>query len=499
MKIGKVIASGLICSMLIAGCGKSPEVVDNYPGVESNTTTEAKTEKKVSPVSEIKKSEDGNHISYNVTNERGAELFTVDADIVADYEKSYPVYDVSPWQMQQSQVGQLATVFFDKDTTSVLMPIEIADETYLTQRLAVLNERLESYNNSAEEAPKAITKEIDKINEVLNGPADRYMVACPAKPTWVDLTEYYEAKGSVGCEVKFCFVEGEIDGNLVRMDIIEHANNMTIRVYRQNESYDMPDLYNLIGDISYVPDAEDCALTKEEGARQAENLIERLSIGKITAIDTEAAYIYGTEPEVAGDYQMREPGFVTFFSIDNGGKSRPATSCTDFYSCNNSTTNCTLNADNILHADEFEEQTREYDSLYSASGDRYSGYDSTAVCIDEKGIVEIYFTNAVHKANLSVTKTTLLDFDSIDERARKFFATADKYDESFSYSVNAIDRIELGLCRTILENGKYFMVPGWYYLMKPSDGEVLPTPAVVINAIDGSIIDAKRGGIVIDM
>lgn len=479
-----------ISSSLI-GCG-GRKAIDNYPGMETASSTDDENSEADGSISELNYS-DGK-VFYMARGQHGENVIKVDAEIIGDPKDTYPVYDIKYWDAKEADLINITTYLIGGRSAELLLPIEIADEDYLVNRLELLKERQDKFMEKGKEVPKSVTKEIEAIQAQLSSPDlnSGVKLSKPDRVHAIDLHDYYEAEYGVDVDLKFCFAENETeDGDIVRLDFITYKGNTSMKYYTADYNYNDSNHYYLAESENLLPVNFD-RISASGAEEYSAGLLTRLGFGGFICTNTFPACDYGSFTDVYGEHSYEKPAYCSFFSAEVEGRHRPCNSATDFFSDNMTSTHPVINAENICTI--FSGGTEMY--VYgedSVPANDTSTYDSTCVCIGENDkIIEVYATNILDDVQVKTKQAKLLPFEDADACAQKYLTYIAAHDlEGYEKKVN---RIELGMCRTIGEKGNLFMVPAWYYLLSTSADNPLQEPLMAVNAIDGSIIDVQAGG-----
>ena len=481
----------IILCMAMIGCG-SPKEITNYPGMEGVEAAEGETGE--STVVNVNYSE--GKVSYIAKGSKGENVFSVNAQVVGDEKDTYPVYDIKYADMSQTNLINVSAFLVGGRQAEVLMPLEIADEDYLANRLAVLEKRRDKMIEKGKEAAHAVTAEIEAIQEEMDKGnfGSKFTVQKPDFIQFIDLHDYYEAEYGVDVNLQFSFVEAEgPDGLTRRFDVIKFNGNTSFHYYTVDYNYNSSNSYYLGLNESALPASFD-KLDASECEALGRSLIDFIGISGYECTKTFPACDYGdfTDGE---KHAYEKPAYCSFYTAEVNGKVRPCNSATDFYSNNMTETRPLISADNICTVFSGGTDVYTYDGYVIPAGDACM-YDSTCICIGEnEQLIEAFSTNMLGDVKIKTDKAKLLSFEDVDGCAQNYFAYLAAH-ENPGYEVT-VDRVELGMCRTIGENDSMFMVPAWYYLAKADDGNPLQEPVMAVNAIDGSIINVKGGGITV--
>lgn len=485
-----VVCSLVLCSLL-SGCGKR-KAINNYPGMEPVDIEEAANENKDGSVDEAKYS-DGK-VFYMARGQHGESVYRVDAEVAGDPADTYPVYDLKYWNMNTADLYSVSAFLIGARDAEYLLPIELADEDYLANRLDVLEKRRDQLLEKGKEVSHALTTEIDEIHEAMNDPnlANKFTLPSPRVPEFNDLHDFYEAKYGVDVDLQFMFAENvSPEGDVLRLDVIRYRGNTTLKLYTVDYNYDDSNNYYLGSSEKMLPvsfDNIDGKACEELGS----HLLEAMDIGGYICTKTLPACDFGRFTDVPGEHSYEKPAYCSFYSLGINGRTRPSTDATSFFSHNTTSSSPVVSAENITTIFAQGEDVYSYGEYTIPANDAIM-YDSICICIGENDkAIEIYVTNIIRDVVIKTEKAQLLPFVDADACAQKYLAYLAAH-ESPGYEVT-INRIELGMCRALGETGAWYMVPAWYYLEKTSEDNPLQKPIMAVNAIDGSIIDVQAGG-----
>lgn len=475
---GTAVILSLVMILGTCACGDNKEEVV-YPS--DSIESQSKTESGDTDNETI--SSDG-RVSYNVANSKGAIVFRVDADVVSE-DKDFSVVEVgmTPSLDEHNSFNTLIMNLYDKDTVKEIIPPELAEPEYIQDRINILEKRAAEY--SEDDIPFALSTELDILKgteEISSKSTGRYTIPSHETPTVINLGEFYDSVG-YDCEPSFCFVEGEIDGELYRTDYINYKGCWTVRIYKPRYAYGM-------GDRKYINGSELADGEQAEGISfSVENAKEKADVflGKIYGLfesNFAGCYpvdIYGNL-NTTGEHTCDRTGYVLFTNNMPRTAERPVTMYTDYYCDNACSTNPLLIAPHIA-------------SLHIIDVCDYCGstFENISVTVDENGVDEVLICNLMGLMSVKSSRATLLPFEDINEIAQKELSLlADQY----TNGINSfdIDRIELGMIKVESDGHKY-LVPAWYFFRKAGEQQSLPEPMLCLNAIDGSAIDIANGGL----
>lgn len=468
--------------IFMSGCGQIKEVSD-YPSDKDELTAE-------NDKTENEKKEDT--LNYIVYGSGDKSVFEVNAEKIADLDTDYPVYEVLPRDISDEDIQDYVKKTFDEGSTFVVLPYFLTQSDYVEKRITVMENRKEEYTSKGEEVPLYIEEDLTNLydrresthlNEV-------YTIPYENTPKWIDLENFYSTQMSSDAQCRFCFVEGAIDGVYYRMEFTDYQNNFMIKLVRLRDFFDGSDtLYQMV-DKEHLPFNKDaCQLTEEEAVEQSEDFLTKWGVKDYTSIAVYPVAIYGQLKD-GGQYpDSTQSGYICYFAKQVDGKTRP------FHSSIENFTNLIPSYDNLLSIPAYQEEDWFVTSeIEKGTGVYRPGYEYLCVSVTDQGIMDCIWNSPSDVGNVRTDKTELLDFDKIDSCAQQYLKFVSGTDDYVYYWLPVIDRVELSMCRVTNDNTQYYMVPAWYYFIHSDSIEVTKESAVVVNAIDGSIIDVKRGG-----
>lgn len=491
-KLTAIILCITLCIVMMGCNGR--KAIENYPGMAPETgDAEEETGNDAGSVEEVKYS-DGKAF-YTVKGGHGENAYRVEAEIVGDEKDTFPVYDIKFWDMRTQDLYNLSAYLVGARDANYLLPLDIADEEYLANRLVILEKRRDKLLEKGKEVNHAITSEMEAIKKEMSRDdfSSRFTVPSPTVPELIDLHDYYESEYGVETDLQFSFSENvDPDGNVLRLDVIKYRGATSMKLYYVDYNYDDSNNYYLGSSEQVLPASFD-KIDKGSCEELAMNFISTLDIGEMELTRTFPACDYGAFKDGSEDHAYEKAAYCCFCYPNIKGKQRPCNSATDFFSNNTNATRPLITAHNITTIlAEGEEQYTSYEGDSGSVNDT-GLYDSFCVCVGEGGKpIEVLATNLIYGYEIKTEKAKQLPFSDIDLCAQKYLAYSAVHDTEGNEKT--IDRIELGMCRTIGENGSMFMVPAWYYLLKSTEVNPLQEPVMAVNAIDGSIIDVKAGG-----
>ncbi len=478
-----VMVLSLMYILSICGCGNRPEEI-NYPQSETKTQDVSAPDEKI-----IAMSPDG-RIRYDVTDSKGTMAYKIDAEVIRK-ETDYPVIEV----MMSSSLHDHALIdlfsdFFDRGTMEIVLPPDIAQQEYVRERIALLENRAKEYDGS--EVPKALKMEIGELTEI-EEKADynsRYTIPCPKEPIIIDLQEYYDTSSDYNCDAQCCFIEGKVDGELYRVDYIYFNGSWSIRIYRPENYYGMGDRKYIVGgENNNQSDFESDDFNPETAANTADVFMGKiLGVFESDFINCYPVNIFGDLKET-GEHYYDNPGYLLFSSVMPSYTNRPVTCYTDFYGDWACSTNPLILSCDVTRINKLD------DFIYNSLGYEGSSFENLSVVVDEKGVEEVIMCNTMGIMKVKTSHAELLPFEKINETAqRELSLLADQNRDLIKNRSYDIDRIQLGMTK-VESDGHSYLIPAWYFFKSDASQQTLPEPLLCLNAIDGSTIDIAHGGI----
>lgn len=464
----------LLCSLLflfVCGCGKVEEVVD-YP----DDTQAMGTKETVS------------HLNYDVYGEKGEHYYTVDADVVGLTDEAFPVYSLKQKKWTNEDIKRIVDNLFEKDSVNVLLPAFASDREYVMKRIEILEKREQEYISAEREVPMYISMELKKYKEMDSFPDVAIPYQNEPKFIYMDFVyNYVEIEEKIGA----CVVEGKIGDDYYRVAFFQNDNQTQCRLWMPDRHSEYGNESSISGDgrLKGVEYTGTSAEIMDKHLKNAEKYLEAFGAEKYDCI---AEYLSNTS-FIAGDTGSSVFNTCTLYYANAcNEKSRYFSEWYDEYGFYDGV-NLGINRDDMYffsQANDYsllsfaysEEEIGGLDAIYVDETDAWV-YDTLKITMSGEKIIEADYLG-FNEIGQTMTETSeLLEFEKIDELAEVYLSEHPNPNGSSN-----IKRIQLGMAQCKNEAGQWLMVPAWYYFVMIDDFWAKPEVAVVINAIDGSLI-----------
>lgn len=435
----------MLACLSLTACGGKKKVDYDVTEVSGGTESDAPSEQ-VAPEDEIPET-----LTYELVGDMAT--IKVDANIMLpnDYQ-TCPVVEFSKDPYEDADIKYYADKIFDKGSYFLYMP-------YSLEQIAYCREQ---------------------INSIATGTDDENLRAFIEEYLLFNIS--YRETVLTG--------DVEIDGELKFYDIVPYPND---------EYPEHKNMCELIGTI----DGEYYTLTFEKNDLNSHMNLRRLEYFSTNDVGSEcfdmkltgnvSEYTQDDAEKLARDY-VEELGIQGFAVVKVNNTEKYTEDFTNHTSIKQ------IEGYNIYFGRQYEGYSLTYtsDNFWNNYG-QYSSYEGDAewmsisemseyirVYVDSKGICEVDIVNPLVEKNIATESAVLLDFDSMNQAAKKELQYyVDEYRSNFS-----IVEIELGYS-FVRENGQIALVPAWYFFDDNSgeDRQLYYINAcLVINALDGSVI-----------
>lgn len=435
------------------------------------------------------------HLSKTVESNSGKVLCNIEADVVYDMNIPYPMTEIKGKEYTDEDLVNLSKSLFDGGECVVLCPISCAGPDYLEFRKRQLEDRKNQLVQEQKDIPPYIDEEIKKIDVRGRDANSETSVEYTGEVKWYDNNRYFRTVGDKeDGELRFCYLEGQINGELFRVEIIDIMNDISIVGYKPQNVAESPDQFNL---YKMNPDSPDVSINTAAES-ECNDILKRLGIQDYCEIGEVGAKVFGNM-NIKGQTMRDDKAIVRYFAPEYGGRCRPL----EFY--NDSPEGITRH---IPPEDEFpwlyttffpddQGNVQTATTLGDIETGKYLlGYESTYVCMTEEGVISFAWFSPSEKVKTETDDAKLLEFDAVVNRIEDIFTTLYSVEPTiFGGNTPEISAIKLGMCRTTKDKDTYYMVPAWYIYFN-DNYENLPMQYAdyAVNAVDGSLIAVCVGG-----
>ena len=420
------------------------------------------------------------HIEDSLTSGTGE--ITINADVlnIESYgELPVAIMEIKDWSEQD--IKNYAEAVFDKGSAEVVLPIarwskeELLDgEAEVQAKIKELGYTTETIYNSPDY--EYLGNKLLEIRYYIENYNENNVLENDGSYKWISREESIEEETY---EWLTCQVKGTIGGqtycmymrkwgykqSCVLMIFPEKGQNFAENTY----VFDEIDAERVAPDAPIGAD-NICSITEQEAVQQAEAFVNQLGIQGLSVSDTYQARVYTNKfDEETGDgYSEQETkGYLVYFGRTMGGCSTP---CVDSY----------LQSECFGMKEEHINGTIQY-----TEGERSYGYEGVTVWVTDDGVEQFQYLNPMEVSEITAEQAEVMDFGQAYESATKYMQ-----EKGHDYE---IDKIRLCMGRVQYEDS-YALVPVWCYEYDISFSDIIShRDAVLVNAIDGSIIEIGSG------
>lgn len=495
----------LITALLITACifvnGCGPKEVNDYPTGIVNS--EKDSQNKETP----------SHVNDSFTSKNGKVEIKIDADVIGSINDEMPVYEIEKKNYSGEELNSMCKKIFKEGSINYLIPLEAADSSYLNDRQAIVEMKKKFYTDAQRDIPLSVIFEEEQIKNIISEESeDNVNIKLPETPDWIDMTEYYKETDSENEEeLKFFAAEGIIDEDYWEFYAVESRDNMSIRLYKKENDP------NVLERFGYESDENtpyylklDSWVTKDEAIEYASEFMAKIGLEGfgLNCVDS----VTMTKYEANGKHSDN-PVFLHYGGNDEAFSAMKVSSYEDF---GYQVTFSRIYGNSMQLYDTYSDYVggylvsksiptlteipylQNYDSIFLERDEITAGgcYESVSMGVDEEGVFSFMWSSPTEVKELKTDKSVMLEFDKVLDCAETAIGLMDD-DELKEYKNiwDKIDTIELMMAR-VRKGGKYTMVPAWYFVGNGAYSSCRRATLVCINAIDGSIIDVKNGGII---
>lgn len=267
-----------------------------------------------------------------------------------------------------------------------------------------------------------------------------------------------------------CYAKGQIGDKDYGLNVRVMDGNYTICLGQVEaeyqpvffESYGLGDTRAVLPSASAKYLKNECDLSKEEAVEWAEDFIEDFGLDTFSTIGVFDAFRIKESDDTV---QEITDGYVVYLGREIDGFFAPCIANYLGDSCYDSTAEEWIN---------------------------YYGYECITILVDDNGVVAFRYDNPMQEKELITNAAGVMSFEKVHQIAVEYMK--DLAQNSGRDSV--VTNLELSLVRMTYEDDTYAMVPAWVYSWKTGNDFLDEEQIVlVVNAIDGAIIDVQSGKI----
>ncbi len=457
----KALACLMVMATTLTACGEKKEVdyVDNPTQSESSVSMEELGE---GTSGDEVYEEAPEHINYDVVCDKVT--VTVDADI--SLPKKYEqckVVELEKAVMTDAELKSYVESTFDEGSYFLYMP-------YNETEIAKAKDNL--LNIAGQTGDEQLSKVINDIYiPKLDAGVDTYAnsdndITEEIKFHKVNVSGDY-ATDNYPCEM--CNVIGTIDGEYY---IIEANRDNANQVVKLSKLSDAGKAYSDVGPAygTMIGKENLCSYSREEAQQLALDYVNGLGIENMAVVKTCDVTYSSHDSEESVVYVGDGYDESTVLDGYNVYLARSYNDYKTVYDIGQF-----MNYFGLGYMDENNE-------MITMGGNEY-----IRVWITSDGVAAYEYCNEMKEVNVTAEAANLLDFNSVNEMAKSCLM---EYGNLSGFAVT-IDKIVLGYA-TVEENGKYSIIPAWYYFVDDEDDEgfyCFDYSVVVVNALDGTRVD----------
>ncbi|MDE5966964.1 MAG: hypothetical protein K2G89_09030 [Lachnospiraceae bacterium] len=455
--LGLCLCAAMIC---LTACGRE-KIVYNTEETENNNETPLQQE-----IPE--------HIEEVINTERGK--ITIDADVlnVQNFEK-LPAATVVIKDWSEQDIKNYAEAVFDKGSVEYVLPFWCWSMDDLMDEEAKVKEQIKELGFTEETVanhPEYGYLEIKLLDLrfSIQSHDDSKVLENDGSFQWISAED-----GRMTCQAKGT-INGQEYGMLAEKSDEDSRYSLSFfqvkgEHYAEDDTghFDIPG-GRWLSPNSVVYNHNECKLSEQEAINRAQDFINQMGIQDMTVSGVYQAlrYMYNTDENGNVDALQALNGYYVYFGRALQGCTTPAIKPYVAAYC----------------YDTIKTET-EGGSIEYSQGDSHYGYESIAVLVTDNGIEEFCYLNPMEVSEELVEQSKVMEFGKIYEIAKEYLQIHKMDCE--------IDTIRLCLGRVKYEDS-YALIPVWSFEYNDSFDSVEWYPqAVLINAIDGSLIDADSG------
>lgn len=463
-KWGKaVVLSVCLCAAMICltACGKE-KIVYNTEETENNNETSLQEE-----IPE--------HIEEVINTERGT--VTIDADVlnVQNFEK-LPAATVVIKDWSEQDIKNYAEAVFDKGSVEYVLPFWCWSMDDLMEEEAKVKEQIKELGFTEETVanhPEYGYLEIKLLDLQfsIQSHDDSKVLENDGSFQWISAED-----GRMTCQAKGT-INGQEYGMLAQKggeDLRYSLNIFQVKgeYYPEDDrgGFTIPDDTAWLSPDSPLYKDNECELSEQEAINQAQDFINQMGIQDVAVSGVYQAlrYMYNTDENGNVDVSRASNGYFVYFGRALQGCTTPSIKAYTTVSC----------YDMIM-------TENEGGGFSYGMGDLHYGYECIGALVTDNGIEEFCYLNPMEVSEELTEQSKVMEFKKIYEIAKEYCET---------HKMNCeIDTIRLCLGRVKYEDS-YALLPVWSFEYNVAFDSVEWYPqAVLINAIDGSLIDADSG------
>lgn len=454
-----IIVLLFICIFLITACQPTPEKIINN---KTNLIDTVDQNNKTADESTEQNDGDSIHVSWqksDVVEDNSFLNKTVTINVVVDADTD-PIPDIIPLTEVTPATFDIS---FIKKTVNYFMDSEFYDGSIRTKDDKLMN-ILELKRFIAANESEATNGQLNDMNDLLKQLEEEY-----------DKAPEYNEKGVIEFsndgQGNSVLLKGYPDDNCIsELNAINDGKKNTTFYYITVN----PTIEYVESDIPYLESPTNVIQVSFEEAKEiADNVIYSLTDISFSLIDTKL--LSGSNPYAytINDDTIEEQCYAFYYTRDFDGIK-------------------TLYVSNAVSVDlESDQITENYSEPWPP--------EYIKILVDDTGLIEFWWFSPSKVVQILSEDLDIISFEEAFEIFKKNIFYSSVWAGGLCENVDInIERIEFGLVRIPVEDdiNRYIMVPAWSFLgSKYEDSEIIQVDKsfMVVNAINGSIIDPAKG------
>lgn len=422
------------------------------------------------------------HIEDSLTGGGGTNKIDADVLNIESYGRiPVAVLNIKDWSEQD--VRSYAEGIFDKGSAEVILPFgrrsheDLLDEkTAVETQIKELGYTRETINTNPEY--RFLGYKLIEILYYLEHFNEDNVLENDGSYQWVSTkqTDDENTYEELSCQVKGT-VAGREYGLRVQKGGADSSNAMTLHLTggeyyaEENIGYWQGNVQALSPDSPIYRDNM-CTLSEQEAVNQAEDFVSRLGIQGFAVSGAYSALRYFYKYDEEGNVGAEEAadGYLVYFGREMEGLTTP---CADQYL----ERNCIDAIVKTSGSSGTEEESYSIKSTY--------GYEGITILITDNGVEVFEYRNPMEISEITTEEAELMDFNRVYENAKEYIQN--------EYFIAKIDTIRLCIGRVRYDDS-YALIPVWCFEGGSDISDIYRyRTAVLVNAMDGSVIDIGSG------
>lgn len=401
-------------------------------------------------------------------------LISIDADVLnAESYGNLSVAVVERDDFDEEDMKHYAETVFDEGSAEVVLPYKYCSKEFLQKEQSEVEARIKELGyteETIEETPdymylgyqladiRSCLEEYNGANVIENDGSYQFISAV------------FEDLEGIEMGVSSCQIKGTIDGKEYAMYFVKIDEVYSIMgIYRITEMQyaEKMDLFDedpepLSSNASSQYQENQCSLSQEEAVTQVEEYVSKLGIEDYMVTEAFPAmqhiWHYASEEKESVSNANITKGYLVYLGKAINGYTTP-------WINEYRETNCFMRFDGEINAI----------------------HEGIVVLVTDDGIERFQYVNPTKVTEITAEQATVMPFEDIHKKMMSFM--------EYLGSECTIDKIRLCM-GWVTDGGSYAYIPVWCYESSESTGNYAGRNGFLVNAMDGSVIDAGSGIVV---